>query len=140
MTASSTVWVVTGATRGLGLEFCTQVRSVMGRTRKRGTCYSNSYLEATSAPQILALQHTNVVAGARPGESADELRALSKKYEGRVMIVEVELLNKDSVKVKIVLDLRCLGGGANIKVLKVASECRQLCSRYRTHIHRELTT
>lgn len=49
--------------------------------------------------QILAFQHTKVVAGARPGENADDLKALSKKCEGRVMIVEVELLDKISVKV-----------------------------------------
>jgi len=49
--------------------------------------------------QILSLHNTKVVAGARPGENADDLQALSKKYEGRVMIVEMELLDKESVKV-----------------------------------------
>ncbi len=49
--------------------------------------------------QILSLHNTKVVAGARPGENADDLHALSKKYEGRVMIVEMELLDKESVKV-----------------------------------------
>lgn len=41
------------------------------------------------------------MAGARPGENAEDLQALSKKYEGRVMIVEMELLDKESVKVSI---------------------------------------
>ncbi|KAL0022088.1 hypothetical protein WJX79_005954 [Trebouxia sp. C0005] len=72
--AAATVWAVTGATRGMGLEFCTQ---------------------------ILSLHNTKVVPGARPGENADDLQALSKKYEGRVMIVEMELLDKESVKAAI---------------------------------------
>ena len=54
---------------------------------------------AASALQILAVQHTSVVAGARPGENADDLQALSKQHTGRMMIVEVELLDKNSVKV-----------------------------------------
>lgn len=53
----------------------------------------------TSALQILSFLHTKVVAGARPGENADDLRALSGKYVGRVKIIEIELLDKDSVKV-----------------------------------------
>lgn len=100
MTASSTVWVVTGATRGLGLEFCTQVRcrvdcAHLSQPRSGLLCFKG----ATSALQILALQHTSVVAGARPGENTDDLQALSKQYVGRLMIVEVELLDKNSVKV-----------------------------------------
>lgn len=72
--AAPTVWAVTGATRGMGLEFCTQ---------------------------ILSLHNTKVIAGARPGENADDLQALSEKYEGRVMIVQMELLDKESVKAAI---------------------------------------
>ena len=33
MAAASTVWVVTGATRGMGLEFCTQVLVFLLNTR-----------------------------------------------------------------------------------------------------------
>lgn len=95
--AASTVWAVTGATRGMGLEFCTQVTFPMQQSRP---------LQNRDIPkpiilvlQILSLHNTKVVAGARPGENADDLQALSKKYEGRVMIVEMELLDKESVKV-----------------------------------------
>lgn len=95
--AAPTVWAVTGATRGMGLEFCTQVGSSMQKFRP---------LQSRDIPepalfllQILSLHNTKVIAGARPGENADDLQALSEKYEGRVMIVQMELLDKESVKV-----------------------------------------
>jgi len=124
--AAPTVWAVTGATRGMGLEFCTQVASPMQKFRP---------LQSRDIPkpvlcvlQILSLHNTKVVAGARPGEIADDLQALSKKYEGRVMIVEMELLDKESVKVG-----HCKPAPGRVPVLTTDSflnfrclNCRQL--------------
>lgn len=98
--ASSTVWAVTGATRGMGLEFCTQV-IIGGSKFSVKQCQAETGKSTSPLLQILSLQNTKVVAGARPGENAEDLQALSKKYEGRVMIVEMELLDKESVKVSI---------------------------------------
>ena len=49
--------------------------------------------------QILALPGTKVIAGARPGENQDDLKLLSDQNEGRLLPVQMELLDKDSVKV-----------------------------------------
>ena len=100
MVAVSTVWAVTGATRGMGLEFCTQV--VFSIIECTGVHIKSFYVQLVTMLnllQILALANTKVVAGARPGENADDLEDLSRKYQGRVMIVEMELLDKTSVKV-----------------------------------------
>lgn len=53
------------------------------------------------ALQILALSGTKVIAGARPGENQDDLKLLSDQHEGRLLPVQMELLDKDSVKVSL---------------------------------------
>lgn len=89
----SAVWAVTGATRGLGLEYCKQVNCTLPGSLRASWTHSHNTL------QILALPGTKVIAGARPGENQDDLKLLSDQNEGRLLPVQMELLDKDSVKV-----------------------------------------
>ncbi|DBA78176.1 hypothetical protein WJX79_006992 [Trebouxia sp. C0005] len=68
---ASTVWVVTGANRGIGLEF---------------------------VKQILDLPNTTVIAGARSPEKAADLQKLSQQFEGRLFAVPLDLSDSNTVQ------------------------------------------
>ncbi|KAL3131674.1 hypothetical protein ABBQ38_007968 [Trebouxia sp. C0009 RCD-2024] len=67
---NETVWVVTGANRGIGLEFIVQ---------------------------ILAMPDTLVVAGVRTPEKATDLQKLVDKHGDRLHIVKLDLANTETI-------------------------------------------
>ncbi|KAL3132419.1 hypothetical protein ABBQ32_008978 [Trebouxia sp. C0010 RCD-2024] len=67
---NDTVWVVTGANRGIGLEFIVQ---------------------------ILAMPDTSVVAGVRTPEKAIDLQKLADKHGDRLHIVKLDLANIETI-------------------------------------------
>lgn len=68
---SSTVWMVTGSNRGMGLEWVSQ---------------------------LLLLRNTTVIAAARPVDDFVELHKLHHQFRHRLLIVEMELLDQNTIK------------------------------------------
>ncbi|DBB13667.1 TPA: hypothetical protein ACH3X3_000686 [Trebouxia sp. C0006] len=71
MAGAGTVWLVTGANSGMGLEWVSQV---------------------------LSLSNTTVVAAARPTDDFQDLSSLQHDFHSRLMIVEMELLDPSTVE------------------------------------------
>jgi NAD(P)-dependent dehydrogenase (short-subunit alcohol dehydrogenase family) len=66
-----TTWLVTGANRGIGLEYVTQ---------------------------ILKQENTHVIATARTPDKADELKQLQDKHKDRLQLVKLDLADESSIK------------------------------------------
>lgn len=74
---STTTYLISGASRGLGLE---------------------------TARQLLAASPSNrVIAAARSPASSAELQALIKEYPGRIEAATIDVSDPDTIKVRIIL-------------------------------------
>lgn len=71
MAVAGTVWLVTGANSGMGLEWVSQV---------------------------LSLSNTSVVAAARPTDDFEHLLSLQRNFDSRLTVVEMELLDPSTVE------------------------------------------
>lgn len=101
---SSKTWLVTGANRGMGLEWVTQVDIAGSAGRYALRPAIGSFLSL----QILALENTIVIAAGRPIDDFQELEKLQEKYAGKLKVVEMELLQPDTIKVKALWQLHTM--------------------------------
>lgn len=101
---NDTVWVVTGANRGIGLEFIVQVTYYSACELLMQFCPGlHLYRSILHGAQILAMPDTSVVAGVRTPEKAIDLQKLADKHGDRLHIVKLDLANIETITVSGVL-------------------------------------
>lgn len=104
--SSREVWVVTGASRGIGAEFAVQVQLCSLRERSRPVRISMHALGAdyrgplnVTFVQILARPNTVVIAGARSPEKADALKQLKQSNPERLHVITLDVSATASIQV-----------------------------------------
>lgn len=99
------VWVITGASRGIGAEFIEQVRVALAF----GSIYQHKSHECVlilAVPQILANEQAVVIAGARSPESSKELQELHELHSERLHLVSLDVASTSSIQVCAIQTLR----------------------------------
>lgn len=99
--AFSTVWLVTGANRGMGFAYVSQVKALSEAPLRARTTLKpewNYGPDLYKCLQILSKPRTKVIAAARPADDCSELHALSNVHGNRMMIVPLELSDFNTVQ------------------------------------------
>lgn len=98
--SAAQVWLITGATRGVGAEFVRQV-CMPAQSHRHSSSHDAIRVRhpIDNMLQVLAKDHTVVLAGARSPDKSESLKSLQRQYCARLQILSLDVACTSSIQV-----------------------------------------